>query len=239
MASDAKFIDPLDQDDTFLYFDDFFNYTSTEMFTSLAADGGSSVADSDAHGGELVLTCGGSADEECAVATTQAIYLPVAQKAGKCKIRLKYTEADAAAANVALGFSNIFTANFITDVATPAEIAADFSGAVFYKKTTGTKWQVASSNGTTQTKTATNITAGGGAYHTFEAEILPSIATAGQADVIFRYDGQQVRDANGDTIKHYLTLASLLAMKVGVYAKQGGSTAQVVYVDYICWACKR
>jgi len=237
MASDAKFIDPLDQDDTFLHFDDFFYYNSAELWTSLVADTGSSVADSDAHGGELVLTCGGDDNEECAVATTQAIYLPVAQKPGKCRIRLKYTEADALAANVALGFSNIFTANFITD--NGAALAADFSGAVFHKKDGDSKWIVGSSNGTTQTKTTTNITPGGGVYHVFEIEILPAIAITTQADVIFRYDGQQVRDANGDTIKHYLTLASLLAMKVGVYAKQGGSTAQVVYVDYIAWACKR
>jgi hypothetical protein len=237
MASDAKFIDPLDQDDTFLYFDDFFNYTSTEMFTSLAADTGSSVADSDAHAGELVLTCGGDNNDECGVVTTQAIYLPVANKPGKCKIRFKHTDADALAANVALGFSNIFTADFITD--NGAGLAADFSGAVFHCKDQDAKWQVGSSNGTTQTKTATNITRGGGVYHTFEVEILPAIAVAAQADVIFRYDGQQVRDANGDTIKHYLTLASLLAMKVGVYVKQGGTTAQVAYVDYICWACKR
>lgn len=235
MPADFKYIDPLDQDDTFRYFDDFFNYTSTEMFTSLAADSGASVADSDAHGGELVLTCGGDNNDECAVATTQAVYLPAADKPGQCRIRFKITEADANAANVALGFSNIFTADFITD--NGASLAADFSGAVFHKLDAGTKWQVGSSNGTTQTKTATNLSVAAGQYRQFEVTIQPYSST--HAEVIFKYDGQQVRDANGDTIKHYVALASLLAMKVGVYVKQGGSTAQVAYVDYIAWSCKR
>jgi hypothetical protein len=239
MASDAKFIDPLDQDDTFLYFDDFFNYTSTEMFTSLAADGGSSVADSDAHGGELVLTCGGTP-------TTNAPWRPRRRstcrwrnKPGKCKIRLKHTDADALAANVALGFSNIFTANFITDVATAPEMAADFSGRCSTSKRP--RCEVAGGLArTVRPRRRPRRTSRRRRRVSHVRSRDPAGDRGGrQADVIFRYDGQQVRDANGDTIKHYLTLASLLAMKVGVYVKQGGATAQVAYVDYICWACKR
>lgn len=235
MPCDVKHIDPLDLDDSAGYFDDYFSYNTGDMWTSLAADSGSSVAASDAHGGILILTTGGTDNNEAAAATTKAVLLPAQDRPVTSRHRAQFSNADSLAANVAMGMSNIFTANFITD--NGAGLSADFSGAVFFKKDQDTYWSVASSNGTTQTITRTNITAGVASYAQFEVTIQPFSAT--QADVIFRYNGQIARDANGDPIKHTLTLTSLLAMKVGSYVKAGGSTTQTLNVDYAAFRMKR
>jgi hypothetical protein len=235
MPSDCKYIDPNDRWDSPGYIEDFFDYNSGDMWTSLAADTGSSVAAAGGHGGILLLTCGGDDNDECAVATTNTVYLPAANKPGVCKLRAQFADADSLAANIALGFSSIFTANFITDGG--AALAASFSGAVFFKKDQDTYWSVAVSNGATQTITRTNIVASNANYHDFEVRIMPFSST--QFEVTYFYDGQQARDANGDTIKHYALIASIAAMKVGMYAKQGGTTAQTANLDTAAWIEKR
>lgn len=235
MPSDAKQIDPLDYADSFEIFEDFFDYNSGDRFTSLAADTGSGVAASAAHGGVLVITCGGDNNEEAAVATTTPVYLLAANKPCVMRGRIQFTDADALAANVACGMSSIFTADFITD--NGAAIAASFSGAVFFKKDQDTYWSVCTSNGTTQTITRTNVVAAGARYQDLEVRITPY--SSANAEVTFHHNGVQCRDANGDLIKHTLAIASIAAMKLGAYAKQGGTTAQTLQVDYLACRCKR
>ncbi len=236
MPSDCKYIDPNDRWDSPGHIEDFFDYNSGDMWTSLAADTGSSVACTAAvSGGILLLTCGGDNNDECAVATTNTVYKPAANKPGVCRMRAQFADADSLSANIALGFSSIFTADFITD--NGAALAADFSGAVFFKKDQDTYWSVAVSNGTTQTITRTNVVASNANYHDFEIRIMPFSST--QFEVTYHYDGQQVRDANGDTIKHTALIASIAAMKVGMYAKQGGATAQTANLDAAAWILKR
>lgn len=235
MPSDAKQIDPLDFADSFQVFDDFVDYNSGDLWTSLAADTGSSVAASDAHGGILVLTCGDDDNEEAAVATTKAVYLLAANKPCVMRGRLQFTDADALAANVACGMSSIFTADFITD--NGAGIAASFSGAVFFKKDQDTYWSVCTSNGTTQTITRTNVVAAGASYQDLEVRITPY--SSANAEVTFHHNGQQVRDASGELIKHTLAIASIAAMKLGAYVKEGGGTNQLLNIDYLACRCKR
>lgn len=235
MPSDAKQIDPLDLADSFQIFDDFTDYNSGDLWTSLAADTGSSVAASDAHGGVLVLTCGDDDNEEAAVATTKACYLLEANKPAVMRGRIQFTDADALAANVACGLSSIFTADFITD--NGGGIAASFSGAVFFKKDQDTYWSVCSSNGTTQTITRTNVVAASASYQDLEVRITPY--SSANAEVTFHHNGQQVRDANGELIKHVLAIASIAAMKLGAYVKEGGGTNQLLKIDYLAVRAKR
>lgn len=235
MPADAKQIDPLDRDDSFEIFDDFLDYNTGDLWTSLVADTGSAVAAAGGQGGILTLTAGGDDNDECAVASTNTLYLLAANKPAVARSRIQFTNADSLAANFATGLSSIFTANFITD--NGAGLAASFSGAVWFKKDQDTYWSVATSNGATQTITRTNISAGVADYVQLEVRITPY--SSANAEVTFHYNGQQARDANGDPIKHVLAIASIAAMKLGAYLKQGGSTAQTASVDYLTMRAKR
>lgn len=234
MPAAHKNIDPLDQDDSFLYFDDFFYYVDADMWT-LTKDAAAAVADSDAHGGVLLFTTAATDNNEGYIATTQAVALLAADKPCTCQARLKFTEADTNAANVIFGWSSASGANSLLD--NGGGPAASYSGAVFFKEDGQTAWAVESSNAGAQTTTRTNKTAGNGVYQKLKIDMQP--ISSAQASVMFWIDGYIAQDANGDAIKHSLALASLAAMKVIAGEKAGSGVDQAMYLDYIAFVGKR
>lgn len=210
--------------------DHFYWYISPHMWTSLAADAGSSVASSgDSTNTDVVLTTGATDNNECAVRTTNEHFLFAADKPLIFEARIQYAEANTDDANVAVGFANAVGANLMVDDG--AGPKTSFSGGMIYKVDGGTVWRAASSLGTTQTLTASTTTAGGASYQVLRMEFLPINGT--DLEVTFFVDGVQLKDSNNLPIKHTVIYASATEMHAFVYVKAGGANSEVVNVDYI------
>lgn len=215
----------------FGFHEDFLEFVSGDLFTDTSADTGAAVANIDGAGGLVTLTTGGTDNNECYLLTTKELFKFANDKPLVFETRLQYAEANTDDANVAFGFMNAVGANSILDDGGGPK--ADYSGAVFFKVDGGTRWQVESSLGTSQTTTdltAANSrdrlvkTAGGSAYQTFRIEVITTSSTT--AEVSFYIDGTLVA-------KHELTYTSATEMMAFVGVKAGGANSEVVTVDYI------
>lgn len=215
----------------FGFFEDFLEFVTGDLFTDTSADTGAAVANVDAAGGRVTLTTSNVDNNECYLHTTKELFLFAADKPIVFETRLQYAEANTDDANICFGLMNAVGANSILDNGGGPK--ADYSGAVFFKVDGGTRWNVETSLGTSQTTTdlsATNSldklakTAGGASFQTFRIEVLPISST--EAEVSFYIDGVLVA-------KHSLTYTSATEMMAFVGNKAGDTNSEVLTVDYI------
>ena len=215
----------------FGFFNDFFEFVTGDLFTSLAADATATVAVTDAHGGVLAIYTDATNNNEAAVKTTKEVFKIAANRQLVAEARIQYSEANTDDANVMFGFMDAVGANAMVDDGGGPK--ASYSGAVFYKVDGGTNWNVQAADGATKTSaelTATNSltktaqAAGGSSYKTFRIEIYAISST--QVEVSFFIDGVHV-------YKITTTYANATEMQVFVYAKAGGANAETVNVDYL------
>lgn len=224
----------------FEIFNDWPNFaTGTDGWTSLAADGGASVAVNDGRRGILTLTTGATDNNEAAIRTTTELFLGVAGKPMWGEVLAQYAEANTDDANVApIVFSDLIAANLLGDDA--GGPVASMDGAMIYKLDGQTAWRCFSANGATTTTNTTGITAGGSTggyygnddgYHLFRIEIADY--TSANMQVTFWYDGVQMRDATTNLfIVHTVSLTSWTEMEFGSYIKAGGANSEVLLCDY-------
>lgn len=211
--------------------DDFLHLVTGDDWTTLVADGGTSVAVGDTENGVVALTTGATNNNEAAIRTTAKIFLVGNDKPHFFETKLKWTEANTDDANVFAGFSSVLIANqMVDDGAGPA---TSMTGAFFYKVDGSTTWACGVSLGSTQTlvtltaanslnKIAQTISAN---FVTLKIEILPKTTTV--ADVIFYID---------DKVVYKITdwvYTSAAAMYAGAYVKAGSANSEVLNVDYI------
>lgn len=215
----------------FGFFEDFFEFVTGDLLTSLVADAGTSCAVSDAHGGVLAMGTAATDNNEVIIKSTKEIFKIAANRQLVAEARFQYSEANTDDANVAFGFMDAAGANALVDDG--AGPKSSYSGAVFYKVDGGTNWNVQAADGATKTSaelTATNSltktaqAAGGSSYKTFRIEIYAISST--QVEVSFFIDGVHV-------YKITTTYANATEMQVFVYVKAGGSNAETVNVDYL------
>lgn len=224
--------EPLMAKRTFGFVEDFFEFVTGDLFTSLAADTTATVAASDAAGGVLVITTDATANNEAAVFTTKKPFKFASGKPLRYQALVKYAEAATDDAAVFIGLSSAFAADLMVN--TTGVPASNMSAVGFFKSAGDTLWSIITSLGTTQNKvqlTAANSlnkaaqTAGGTAYVDFVIEVN-SISTT-EAEACFYIDGSLV-------YKQVFTYTSAVEMKSGVYVKSaGGATGEVVYVDLL------
>ena len=216
---------------------DFDYFVTGDVYSSLVADVGTSLAASDAVGGVAVLTTGATDNNEVYVFGTKETLLIAANKPIVVETYLKFTEANTDDANVAFGFMSAVGANSIVDDG--AGPKTNYSGACFFKKDGGTNWWVQASDGTTQTTvelTAANSltkaaqTSGGGTYQRLRIECLPVSST--KARFSFWIDGVHVYSIE-------TTYASATEAMDFVGVKAGGANSEVVYVDWLGCAQRR
>ena len=219
----------------FTWFEDFAWYITPHLWTSLASDGGTSVAIVTGDNGLLGLTTGATDNNEAAVRTTNKLFTIADGKTLVGEALLQYSEAATDDANVAFGFSSVIGADQLLDDG--AGPATNFSGALIYKVDGGTVWKVVSSKGTTQTISTSTKTAGGTTQQKLTITITPTTSTI--AEVTYLVDDVPLYDAaivnRQQPIKHYITYASAVAMYVGAYVKAGGATSEVLNIDWISW----
>ena len=220
------------------FFDDFNHYVTADTWTTVA-DSGGTVAVGDAVGGRVTITTDGDDNDECYMVSTGEIFLIAAGKSLIMDVRVQYTEANTDDANVYIGLAQEAAANLLVD--TGAGPATTLDGVGFFKVDGGTRWQVISSNATTQTKTDTSDTAGGSSFQTLRMEVTPVDAT--NAEVVFSIDtsgGQDFKQCreNGISprapgIKHTVALSGMAEMHAVIGAKAGAANAEAIVVDYL------
>jgi len=218
-------------------YDDFFHYTTAEDWTTVASDSGTIVHE-DAVGGVILLS-----PSDGTVANNDEIYLKgtterykyLSDQPIEFETRAKFTEANTDDANVILGLMNAVAANSLQDDG--AGPPASSNHVVFFKVDGGTKWQVESSLGTTQTtNTVRNVTtAGDGTWRRFQISVRP--ITSVLAEVIFFIDGEQCLDnTTGLPIKHVVDFTSGATEMQEIAGQKNGADTNVegLRLDYIC-----
>jgi hypothetical protein len=234
----------LNREDEFRTFharNDFHEFVTGDLWTSLVADAGTSLTVNDAHGGRVTLATGATDNNEAYVFTTKELFKIADGKPHEIIARLQFAEANTDDANVAMGFMDAVGANALVD--NGAGPKASYSGATIFKVDGGTKWKCQSSNGAAQVTTESKHTAGGSGFHTLRITIEPIDSV--NAEVSFWIDTaggdnwSQMRDANDKPIKHTLALASLTEMMAFAGVKAGGATSESLVIDLIDPAAKR
>lgn len=221
--------------------DDFDHLVTADRWTPVLTDSGTATV-GDAAGGILTIAPSDGTvvdNDEAYLVSTAELFLVAADKPIVIEGRLKFTEANTDDANVIFGLMDAAGANSLLDDG--GGPAASYDGAVFFKVDGGTRWQVESSNATTQTTTDTEYTAGA-EYHTLRIEITP--ISSADASVTFWIDEAGGQDAiqcreNGanprtPAIKHTLAISGMQEMHVIAGMKNGDDTnVESLLVDYI------
>ncbi len=230
--------DPLEKRRTYGFFDDFTSYTDTQDWTKLAADSGSSVAISSTSAktanGYILLTTGGTDNNEAEIYLTNALLLIRSGKPIILEARILYAEANTSAANVAFGLCSATGANVLLD--NGGGPAASFSGAMIFKVDGGTVWKTVSSVGSTQTISTSTKTAGGTTAQTLRIEICP-VQNGSIAEVSYFVDGlplySNLATRTPQPIKDNLDYTSIAIAPPVLYVKAGSSSSELLFCDYV------
>jgi len=223
--------------DTFTVFEDFFTATPQGWTAANAALGTGT-------GGELVLSNAAVTAHLGEFAHSEEWFNFVNEKPISVIGRLKLTEGATDDMNVGIGLmADVALASMGNDGAGPV---ASKHGAMIYKVDGGTVWNFwsNSSGAGAGTRTASNATRTA-TYTTFaitivsvnsvEIELVPWIDLAGGRDL------KQMQDANGNLIKHRMTIANAATMALCCVVKNGagGAAAEIVTLDYLGATQKR
>ncbi len=214
--------------------DDFTEYVDAQRWTKLAADSAATVAAGDTKSGAVLITSGGTDNNEASFYMTNKVFLFEDKSAGYVEGLIKYAEAATNKANIAFGVWSAPGANMlIDDGAGPATTA---SGAMIYKLDGGTFWKCISSKSTTQTISTSTKTAGGTVYQRLRIE-WQAVGNAADdiTEVLFYVDDLPLYDAavtnQNKQIKHSVLHTSAAAMTLVFYVKAGDATSQTMLVD--------
>ncbi|MBS0265649.1 MAG: hypothetical protein JSS02_27200 [Planctomycetes bacterium] len=215
-------------------FDDFEWFLSPHLWSSFASGaGGASVAVASGaamFGGVVLLTTGATLNNEAALGTTGAVFVPGARQPLLYEALLQFNEAATNKANLFAGFSDVVTA---TGQMQPgnAGVKASFNGFGLCKVGNTNVWSAVSSKGAVQTVTPSQTTAGGPAQQSLRVEI--NEIDAQTAEVTFFVNSQQLLDTAGRPIKHLVNYTAFANLQAGVYVSAGSAASEVVGVDYI------
>ncbi|HEY3966809.1 MAG TPA: hypothetical protein VGM05_19760 [Planctomycetaceae bacterium] len=218
----------------FGFFDDFEWYISPHLWTSFATgSGGASVAIASGaalFGGVVVLTTGATLNNEAAIGTTTAPFVPGSKQPLLFEALLQYNEAATNKANLFAGFSD--SVNVTGQMqAGSAGVKANFNGFGIYKVGNTNVWACVTSKGTAQTITASQTTAGGAAQQSLRVEA--NEIDSQNAEITFFVNSQQLLDVNNRPIKHIVNYTSFANLQAGVSVAAGAASSEVVNVDYV------
>lgn len=219
------------------FFEDFQEYTTADLFSTTASNGGG-VTEQDAVGGQVLLDTSDSTvgdNDETYLHNTNEQFLIAADKPIEFAARIKYAEANTDDANVIVGLMDAVAADSIQDNGAGPD--GTFDGAVIYKVDGGTVWRFMTSNATTQTDSISTTTAGGSSFQ--ELEIRIRHQDASYCSCVPLVDGVQLQDSNGNLIEHKIAYSGLAEMAAVVGVKNGSTNEETVYVDWISCYQKR
>lgn len=204
-------------------FEDFFNYTSGNLFTTSTTDSGTCVATAPSN---LVITTGTTSADYQGIYSTLASWKFADGQGMYCEALINWTDNSSLSANIAFGFASARPA--INGVFP----TTSYSGAMVQRLSGSAVWSAQSSNATTKNNsTSTAAANGGGAY-------LLGVAVrnfdANNAAIVYYVDGHPLKDATtGLVIQHKVAYASIAASNIYLMVEASTSNAEVVDVDYV------
>lgn len=226
-----RFTSILNDIDTMVVFDHFTGDQSDINAVDTVTDSGT-VLIGDNPGGIATLTPsdGTVADnDEAYLATPNELFKYAVNSAIYGRARLKFTEVTAGAANVAFGFQNAVGANSIIDDGAGLKVSGSTLG--IYKVDGEQVWRVVSSCNGTSTVTLTNKAAAAATWYVLEIECRDWDQVSMQ--VSFKIDGEYLRDAQNNIIKHTVAIASATEMQMFAGIKLGAATNNdTLLLDY-------
>lgn len=224
-------------------FDDFVHYDTDDFrWTGIEDDTASSVAiDADGIGGIVTLTAGTLDNDEAYLHTTNEIFKFQNDKPLVAVARLKVTEGGTNQASFMFGLADAVAANHIQDDGTPV---ASHHGAFFFKQDGEADLKVESlaDAANSHTTTTTEVDPDSGDWESYKIEVEPVSDT--DKRVTFWHDSEggqnwkQLKDTNGNLIKHTISLATPsagtgeLSLFVGIKNSSANGT-QTMDVDYL------
>lgn len=237
-------------------FTDGYLAANDRKWTDIASDTGASVAiDPDGIGGIITMLAGTADNGECYLHSTNEIFKFADDKPLMMVARFKITQGGTNQAAWIFGVIDTPAGNDIQD--DEDGVRATYHGAVFFKNSGGADLEVesTSSASTAQTTTTTEVDPGTG-YEGYMILVEPVSDT--DKRVTFWHDDEsttsatsqqtpggqnwkQLKDTNGNLIKHTITLATPaaatgeMALEIGIKNSSAGGTQQLD-VDYLgCW----
>jgi len=219
------------------FFDDFDHLVTADRWTTIVSNSGA-VSVSDGAGGIVTLDTSDATaadNDESYLHTTTELFKFANEKPLIVQARVQFTEANTDDANVMFGLMDGVAADALQDDG--AGPKASYSGAVLFKADGSTKWSFETSLAGSQTTTETAETAGGSSYQTLRIEARSRDATTIELipyiDPLGGVNLQQMLDANGNKIKHTITLGSPTEMAVVLGVKAGGANEENLLCDYV------
>ncbi len=238
-ASPIRLPNSLKDKDTFGFFEDWVdNFVTGDRWTPLTTDSSATSSNvlvlktTGGRKGILSVTQDATDNDEIYFGTTVSSFLFAANKPCYTETLMQYTEGNTDDNNVIYGFLDSYGANTLIDNGVGPVASATM--AVIYKVDGGTVWRCRSQIGAAVgiTDTISTTTAGGSAYQKLSVEVNPYSAT--NAKVIYKCDGQPLRDSNNIPIVHDLVYTNAVVCSVVWGVKNGSGTAEVTLNDYIC-----
>lgn len=212
--------------------DDFINYTSGQLWTSVATGVGAGVAVSNSlRGGVLNLTTGATNNNEAYASNTNGMFSFLVDGQIDFDSRVQFTEAATNASAMAVGLMDAVATLAIPDGG--LTLKSSFSGAMFWKPKGSTTWSVVTSIGSTNVSTVLSAansldrqlkTSGGGVWQ--RLGIVAQQRTSTEVEVSYSINETIVA-------KHTIASAGAALMQTCALAKAGGANSEVLRVDYI------
>jgi hypothetical protein len=220
-------------------FDDFTEYTDGQRWTLFkSAVGGESVAiEASGVNGSMLIQTGGTANNYAGFSTTNKPFQIRDQDPIVFETRIRYTEANTNNAIIAVGFGDsTFHSLMQNGTAGPN---ANFYGALIYKISGSTVWQVVTSQGATQLlDTSTSASTPLTTDQVLRIELRP-VQSGGLLEVNYWIMDLEAINANSQVIppkpiKHRIAYTMPVnAMAAGIVAIAGGNFNEQVHVDYM------
>ena len=221
------------------FFDDFYEFTSGDEWTSIESDSGSSTSLQQSVGGQLDIIAGTTNENEVYLYRTAETFLTAEDKPMVFEARISWAEINTDDSNVIFGAWNAVAANDLADAGAGPRSSPATDGFMFFKEDGQTLWSVESSDGAdaAATRTTTQLTAlnsddgvdhtaapGATTWQTLRIEASPQSST--KQDVAYFIDGTLVK-------KHNMSYTTPTEMTVCIGAKCGSANTLTVQIDYI------
>lgn len=209
-----------------MVFDDFYAYTSGNLWTTAAGSSGTAAADDTGGVDQVLLTTAATLNDYEGVITTKKNFLFANGIAYYSEAYVNYTSQSSNNVSFASGFASAGTI-FASSTADPS---GSYSGALIYRLSGDTNWRVQSSNGSTKTtSTAANMSCADG-YHVLRIDVVAR--DAANCKVLYSVDNHVLTDINNIIIQHTVAYSALVKMGLFDAVVAAGSNVQTAAVDY-------
>lgn len=251
-------MDELQNRRTAWLFDEFWSYTSGQLWTSTLTGAATAptVTNPNTNGGAISLgNVSTNANSSAVVQTTIKPFTFASNRSLIAEAQIQYTEANSTNAGVFFGFGSAIGATFLADTTGAPVVTGSAAG--IYKQAGDTLWRAfVNVNGVQVNSGATIESSQPSPSTTFqilrvqvdlvganiEATFFVGQRETPGADAVFPAGLQQLREAASGfnkPIKLRISSASAVAMSLGMILKQFSATSETLVVDYACAAVLR